>query len=300
MRADLSIDRARSVLRELAASRLPSVSLALRELRLTEDGALRLPTGVATLSDHARRQLAGWLDTSPEAIPTDGDIHVTALVNARLAAASNQVCLRLERTPDALLVRAIVEPFRPSVGVELFGAVLAFLDDVPAYGVERGSNHVLLVARAGRRFDVAGASHEHGVAVSLDERGVVMAFAALFLPEASAPVLRMVQAMPADTSPLVIAAALRAAFESEPAREIAARSAQAELAQRSSLMAEVFLEHPAIPAEYVRRVVARLLERDASTQYDVVLEMLAHVDSLDVEAQLAVSWRAGDLLLIDE
>ena len=300
MRTDLSIDRARGVLRELAAARLPSLTFDLRELRLTETGALRFPTGMATLSDRARRQLAGWLDTSVESVPSDGDVHVTALTNARLAGAADRVCLRLVRSTGGMVVRAIVETSRPVVGEELLDAVLALLDDAPAHGVEQGATHTLLVARTGRSFDAGGHTHDHGVAVSLDERGTMIAFAAVFLPGAGAPVLHLVKSQRADASAIGIASAFREAFESESGREHEVRSALAELAPRPSLMAEVFLDHPDIPAEYVRRVTTRLARRDALTRYDVALELLTHVESLDAEARFAVAWRAGNLLLIEE
>lgn len=300
MRTDLSIDRARSVLRELAAARLPALTFDLRELRLTETGALRFPTGIATLSDHARRQLAGWLDTSLESVPSDGDIHVTALTNARLASATDRLSLHLVRAGDGMVVRAIVETHRPVVGEELLDAVLAFLDDATGYGIEQGGSHTTLVARTGRRFDAGGHDYEHGVAVSIGERGTVLAFAAVFLPHASVPALHLMKAQRTDASPLGIASAFREAFESESVRELEVRSALAELAPRSSLMADVYLDHPDIPAEYARRVRTRLAEREALTRYDVALEMLAHVETLDAEARFAVAWRAGNLLLIDE
>lgn len=300
MRTDLSIDRTRGVLQELAAARLPALTVALRELQLTESGALRLPTGIATLSEHARRQLAGWLDTGVEAVPTDGDSPLAALANARLAASSHRVCLRLVRTSDAIVVRAIVEPLRPSVGEDLLAAVLALLDDAPAYGVERGANHTILLVRTGRRFEAGGWPHEHGLAVALDERGVVITFAAIFHPRLSAPALRTVKAMRADVSPLRIAEAMREALETEPQRELLVKDAQTDPAPRPSLMAEVFLDHPAVPPAFARAVVGRVIERDVSTRCDVAEAMLANVESLDVEARFAVAWRAGDVLLIDE
>lgn len=300
MRTDLSIDRARGALRELAAARLPALTFDLRELRLTETGALRFPTGVAILSYHARRQLAGWLDTRVESVPSDGDIHVTALANARLASATDRVCLHLVRAGDGMVVRAVVETHRSVVGEELLDAVLAFLDDATAYGIEQGANHTVLVARTGRRFDAGGHAHEHGVAVSLDERGTVLVFAAVFLPGASVPALHLLKAQRTDASPLGIASAFREALEREGLRELEVRSALAELAPRPSLMAEIYLDHPDIPAEYTRRVQTRLAEREALTRYDVALEMLAHVETLDAEARFAVAWRAGNLLFIDE
>lgn len=300
MRTDLSIDSAKNTLQQLAASRLPSLTVSLSELRFTETGALQLPTGIALLSERASTQLAGYLKTSADAIPTDGDGAVVALVNARLAKTTERVCLRLVRTTDTLVVRAIVEPLRPTVGEVLLGAVLALVDDARAYGVERGANHLLLAARTGRRFDAGGAGHEHGLAVSLDERGVVLTFAAAFLPRTTAFALQMVHALRADASALDIAAALRRALDGESTFELQVRAAQTELPTRPGLMVEVFLDHPDVPPEYLRRVASRVLELDAPSRYDVVLAMLADAESLDAEARFAVAWRAGDLLFIDE
>lgn len=300
MRTDLSMDGARSLLDELARRRLPPVTAPLFELRLTETGALRFPGGVAELSDEARQRLALLLETSAESIATDGDHEVAAVLNGRLARASDRVCLRRVRSATGILVRAIVEPLRPVVHENLLADVLALLDQARACGVEQGASVTLLSIRTGRRFEAGGWSHEHGLVVSLDEGGLAMAFGAVFLPRTEMPALRLARALRVDAPPFDVAASLRDAIESEASRAALVGEAMVELTPRPLLLSDIYLDHPAIPPEYVRRIRTRLIEREALTRYDVAVEMLAHVETLDARARLAVAWRAGDVLFIDD
>lgn len=300
MRTDLSMDRARSLLEELASRRLPPVTTPLFELRLTEAGALKYPGGVAELSDHARQQLAALLETSTECVPTDGDRDVATILNQRLARASERVCLRLVQSATGTRVRAIVEPLRPVVLESLLSDVLALLDHGSACGVEQGASVTLLAIRTGRRFDACGWPHEHGLVVSLDEHGLAMAFGAGFLPQAGVPALRLAQAMRVDAPPFDLARALRHACDAESSREALVHEAMSEDATRPRLMVDVFLDHPAIPADFSKRVADRVAARNLTSRYDVVAEMVAHVEHLSAEARLAIAWRAGDLLLAPE
>jgi hypothetical protein len=300
MRTDLSIDRAMSVLRELGTARLRPVTAPLFELRLTETGGLRFPGGVGELSEHARRELAVVLETSIDAVPTDGDLPVTAVLNARLARATDRVCLRLVRAASGIVVRAIVEPLRPAVREDVLADVLVLLGEATACGVDQGQSVTLLAIRTGRRFDAGGWPHEHGFVVSLDERGLAMAFAAVFPPRASVPALGLVQALRVDAPPFDVAEALRCAVDAESSREALVREAQNEHLPRPRLMTEIFLDHPAIPAAFVRRVADRISARAHASRYDVAAEMVSDVEHLNAEARLAVAWRAGDVLLIDE
>jgi hypothetical protein len=286
----------------LADTRQPAVTTSLHMLRVTHEGALALPTSAAALSEHARQHLAEWLEMSTDAVPTDGDTAATQRVNARRRCARGHVCIRLVRGPDALLARDIVEVGRPIVNERLLASTLGLLgagNQRTGY-VVRGAEHVFVAVRCGRCFDAGGRSHEHGLALSLDERGVLIVFAAVFIGTTSALVLRMVHAVGADVPPAALANLIDGTRAGELTREDQVRSALAEPAPRASLIVEVFLDHPAVPVDYLFRVRRRMLERDAATRFDVVEAMLADADTLDLEGQIAVSSRAGEVLLLDD
>jgi hypothetical protein len=167
MRTDLSIDRARSVLRELAAARLPALTFDLRELRLTETGALRFPTGIATLSDHARhtaRRLARHERSSRSRATAMDPRHGAHERTPRFGDRPRVPAARAgRRRHGRARDRGDPSPGRRR-GAPRRRARL--LDDASGYGIEQGGSHTTLVARTGRRFDAGG----HGTSTASPSR----------------------------------------------------------------------------------------------------------------------------------